>query len=119
MIANFNFKNNQEARYDVWVEDILYAVDVSRKYRRGRYVNVRLTKYGKSWIHRNYMFSAKPSGGFVWSDWNVRAFWIDDRGFVRAVEKDKEKLRHHSDGSKIEGDWEVFAEALRIRMGDY
>jgi len=105
-------------RFDIEVNGILFAADVSKKYRNGRYVNVRLNQEGKCWGSRNYMFSGNASRPHKFSDKTIAAFFIENNGNARLVMNNKEKMRNLSDKDKTEADWRPYALALKQRVGE-
>jgi hypothetical protein len=118
-INNLRFKpfKGGELRYDIEVDGNILAADVSKKYRNGRYVNVRLNPKGESWISRNYMFTGDPFYPFVHSTITISCFFIENNGLVRPVMKDKEKIRNRADKLKIATEWRPYALALHHRLG--
>jgi len=106
-----------ELRYDIQVNGVLLAADVSKKYRNGRYVNIRLNPKGECWGSRNYMFTGDPHYPFEISKKTIAAFYVDNNGEARPVLIGKEKKRNESDATKLEGDWMPYALALHQRIG--
>lgn len=105
-------------RYDIEVDGIMFAADVSKKYRNGWYVNIRLNPKGDCWGSRNYMFSGERDYPLVISKVTIAAFFIENNGNARPVSPDKEKVRNKSDKSKIDTDWRPYALALSKRLGN-
>jgi len=102
------------ARYDVFVNGVLFAVDTAKLNRDGGvYVNVRLSPYGNCWKSRTLMFKAQ--GGLVYSAKNVAKFYIEKDGKCRAVIGKKEKFLNASDKGAVSNEWQPYALALKIR----
>ena len=116
MRINKDFKGGN-LRFDIEVNGILFAADVSKKYRDGRYVNVRLNQQGEGWGSRNYMFTGNPSRPHTFSDKTISCFFIENNRNARAVVAKKEKMRNQSDKDKTEADWRPYALALVQRVG--
>ena len=119
-INNLRFKQFKGGalRYDIEVDGNILVADVSKKYRNGRYVNVRLNQEGKCWGSRNYMFSGNASRPHKFSDKTIAAFFIENNGNARLVMNNKEKMRNLSDKDKTEADWRPYALALKQRVGE-
>lgn len=102
-------------RYDVFVNGVVFAIDLSRQYDRdgGMYANVRLSPYGNCWKRRTLMFTNQ--GSKVISKKNVAKFYIEKDGKCRAVIGKKEKFLNASDKGAVSNEWQPYALALKIR----
>jgi len=102
------------ARYDVFVDGVLFAIDTSKTYYDGgMYANVRLSPKGNCWKRRTLMFT--NHGMKVVSKKNVAKFYIEKDGLCRAAIIKKEKFLNASDKGAVSNDWQPYALALKIR----
>ena len=113
----FEIQGTKEKRFDIEINGIMFASDVSKKYRNGRYVNVRLAPDGNGWDSRHDMFTNDPKFPFTISRKNVAKFFIQNNGVARRCIAEKERVRNRSDKEALEADFEPYADALFTRMG--
>jgi|TARA_B110000483_G_C17883389_1_gene422542 hypothetical protein len=113
----FEIQGTKAKRFDIEVNGIMFAADISKKYRNGRYVNVRLAPDGNGWHTRHDMFTNDPKHPLTHSSKNVAKFFIENNGVVRSCIVEKERFRNRSDKEALEANWRPYADALFTRMG--